>query len=121
MIGVAALVFIIGGIVFHRSIEALYFAIGVILTSSLNVGKVFLLERTVQKTLEMDDPDSGKNYVKLQYLLRYGLTGLVLLAAGLIHVHVDPPFISIWGAVFGIFTLQISVISVRHMKIEEKA
>jgi len=120
MIGVAALVIIIGGAIYFRSVTSLYFAFGVILTSALNVLKVYLLERTIQKTLEMNDPSSGKNYVKLQYLLRYVLTGVVLLGVGLITVYVDPPFINVWGAVFGIFTLQISVIIVRHMKIEEQ-
>ena len=44
-----ALALIVIGSVAYRSIDALYFAIGVILTSSLNVAKVFLLERTVQR------------------------------------------------------------------------
>jgi len=112
--------FIVIGIIYYRSVYALYFAIGVILTSSLNVGKVFLLQRTVQKTLEKDDINSGKNYVRLQFLLRYALTTAVLLASGLISVYVDPPFISIWGAIAGLFTLQISVLIVRHRKLEDE-
>ena len=119
-IGVAALALIVVGAAIYRSIDALYFAIGVIASSSLNVGKVFLLERTVQKTLEMDDPASGKNYVRLQFLVRYVFTGLVLVAAGLISNYVEPPFINIWGALAGIFTLQISVIIVRHSKLDEQ-
>ena len=118
MICAAAIGLIIIGTAIYRSIDALYFAIGVILTSSLNVGKVWLLERTVQKTLEMDDPASGKNYVRINFLLRYILTGIVLAAAGLVSVYVDPPFINIWGAIAGIFTLQISVIIVRHRKLD---
>jgi len=120
MIGVAALALIIIGAAIYRSIDALYFAIGVILSSSLNVGKVFLLERTVQKTLEMDNPTTGKNYVRFQFFLRYVCTGLILAGAGLISTYVDPPFINIWGAIAGIFTLQISVIIVRHSKLEDE-
>jgi len=119
VIGVSVLVLIAAGTIFYRSLEALYFAFGVILTSSLNVLKVFMLERTVRKVVDMDQPDTGKNYVRLQYLLRYLLTGLVLLAAGLISMYVHPPFINIWGAVAGVFTLQIAVISVRSMKPDE--
>jgi hypothetical protein len=119
MIGISALVIVAGGIAFYRSLEALYFALGVILTSSLNVFKVILLERTVKKVADMEEPDVGKNYVRFQYLLRYFLTGMVLLAAGLVSVYVKPPFINIWGAVAGIFTLQIAVIIVRSMKLEE--
>ena len=119
VIGISALVIIVGGAAIYRSIEAIYFALGVILTSALNVFKVFLLDRTVKKTIDIEDPDAGKNYVRLQYLLRYFLTGAVLLGAGLVTNYVKPPFINIWGAVAGIFTLQISVIIVRSMKQEE--
>ena len=119
MICTTAMVIIAGGAAFYRSLEAVYFAFGVLLTSALNVLKVILLERTVKNIANMDEPETGKNYVRLQYLLRYFLTGLVLLIAGLVSVYVDPPFINIWGAVAGVFTLQIAVISVRTMKLEE--
>jgi len=120
MIGIVALVFIIGGIVFHRSILALYFALGVIITSSLNVAKMYLVERTVNNTLEIENQESGKIYVKLQFLLRYVITIAVLLGVGLINVFVYPPFISIWGAIAGLFTLQIAVIIVRHRKLDDE-
>lgn len=112
-IGVVALVFIAGGAIFYRSLEALYFACGVILLSALNVLKVFLLERVAQKTLDMEDANNAKVYIRFQYILRYFLTAAFLLAAALI------PFISVWGAIFGVFTLQISVMIVRSMKIEQ--
>jgi hypothetical protein len=100
--------------------EALFFSVGVVMTSALNVWKLYLLERTANKTLNMDDPDTGKNYVRAQYLLRYILTGAVLLAAGLISYYT--PYRSIaYGAIAGIFTLQISVIIVRHMRIDEES
>ena len=101
------------------NIQALYFAIGVILSSALNVGKVAMLERAVQKTLDMENPTAGGNFIRVQYLLRYFLTGLVLVAAGLVTKYVDPPFINIIGAIAGIFTMQIAVVTVRSMKLEE--
>ena len=119
MICAAALVIIVGGAIFYRSIEALYFAFGVILTSALNVLKIYMLERTVNRTLDMDDKETGSNFVRLQYLVRYFLTGAVLLGVGLIWLYVEPPFINIWGAVLGVFTLQIAVIIVRHRKLED--
>ena len=103
------------------SMQALYFPLGVILSSALNVLKVVLLERAINKTLDMDEPKAGSNYIRIQYLMRYFLSGAVLLAAGLITKYVDPPFINIVGALVGIFTMQISVIVVRSMKIEEQA
>ena len=117
---VAAVAFFIVGGVIYRSIEALYFAIGVVLTSSLNIGRLCLLERTVQKTLDIEDVNSGKNYVRLQFLLRYVLTGVVLMAAGLISVYVEPPFINIWGAIAGIFTLHISIFLVKFRKLDDE-
>jgi hypothetical protein len=113
VICIAALVIMAGGAVFYRSLEALPFALGVFLTSALNVGKIFLLERTAKKAMDMDDPNTGKNFVRLQFLLRYFLTAAILLVAGL------TPFVSVWGALIGIFTLQIAVISIRHTKYDE--
>jgi len=112
-IGIAALVMMAGGAAFYRSFEAFPFALGVFLTSTLNAAKILMLERTVKKAINMEDPKSGKNYVRIQFLLRYILTAAILVAAGL------TPFISVWGALFGIFTLQISVIVVRIMKVDE--
>ena len=117
--GITALVLIAIGTAIYRSIEAVYFASGVILTTALNILKLALIERTVKKAIDIESPDAGKNYVRFQSLLRYFLTGIVLLAAGLISVYVDPPFINIWGAIIGIFTLQISLIVVRTMKVED--
>ena len=85
------------------------------MTSSLNAGKFLLLERTVKKTLDMSEPDSGKNYVRLSYLIRYFLTGAVLIAAGLIG-YFTPHISIVLGAIFGLFTMQIAVVIVRHMK-----
>jgi len=119
MIGIAALVMITGGAIFFRSIEALYFAFGVILTSGLNVLKVYMLERTVARTLEMDQESKGENYVKLQNLLRFGITAVVLLGVGLVQIYAYPPFINIFGAIFGLFTLQISVLTCRKTNLEE--
>ena len=119
-VGVSAFVFILAGVAIYRSIDALYFAFGVILTSSLNVLKVYMLERTARKTLDIEDQKEGKNFVRFQYLIRYFLTAAVLLGVGLVTLYADPPFINIFGAVAGIFTLQVSVIIVRSMKIEDE-
>jgi len=120
MIALSALVMIAGGAVFFRSFTALPFAFGVLVSSALNVLKVFLLERMVKKVVDMDDPDAGKNFVRMNYLLRYFGSAIVLLGVGLIHVYSPVPVINVWGAVFGIFTMQISVILVRMMKLDDE-
>jgi len=146
MILVAALIIIIIGAIYYRSLIAIPFAFGVMITTGLNILKFRMLERTVQKVVNMDDQETGKNTVRFQYLLRYVLTGVVLVAIGFIHTYTSEPpfyrehpwfsvwgtlfpnapesfktapFISIWGALAGLFTLQISVLFIRFMKLEK--
>jgi len=147
MVLISALIFIIVGAIVYRSLAIIPFALGVMVTSGLNILKLRMLERTVQKVINTEDREMGKNIVRLQYLLRYFLTGIVLVAVGLIHNFTSPPpfysdrdgyiavwatlfpnapaalleapFISIWGALAGIFTLQLSVIIVRSLKLEK--
>jgi len=147
MVMIAALVIIVIGAVYYRSLAVLPFAFGVLITSGLNVIKLQMLEKTVQKVVHMEDQEAGKNLVRLQYLLRYFLTGVVLVAVGLIGNYTTPPpfyssresyiavwatlfpnapesllnapLVSIWGALAGIFTLQLSVMLVRMFKLEK--
>ena len=147
MIVVSALAIIVIGAVFYRSLAAIPFALGVMVTSGLNIIKLRMLERTVRKVINMDDQEAGKNVVRLQYLFRYFITGVVLVAVGFIYNYTTPPpfyssrenyfgvwaalfpnapeallnspLISIWGAIIGIFTMQLSVILVRSMKLEK--
>ena len=146
MVIVAAVVMIFGGSVFYRSLAAIPFMFGVLITSGLNVIKLRMLEKTVFKVVHMDDQESGKNVVRFQYLLRYFMTGAVLVLIGIIHNYtsappdyssraylafwaaifpnapealLNAPAISIWGALFGLFTLQLSVFFVRSMKLEK--
>jgi len=147
MVIVTALLIIVIGMIYYRSFAALPFALGVIVTSCLNIIKIRMLEQTVHKVMSMTDQDAGKNTVRLQYLLRYLLTGVVLVLVGLIQNYTTPPpfysdrtwyiavwailfpggseaflnapFISIWGALAGLFTLQASIIIIRSMKLEK--
>jgi len=147
MVIVAALIIIAAGAVYYRSLAVLPFTLGVIITSCLNILKVRMLEKTVYKVVGMDDQEAGKNVVRFRYLLRYFLTGIVLVAVGLIHTYTTPPpfytdrdsylgvwamlfpnapetllnapLISMWGALAGIFTLQLSIIIVRSLKLEK--
>jgi len=143
----AAMIIILIGAVFYRSLAVIPFALGVLATSGLNIIKLRMIERTVGKVLDADDEQTGKNIVRLQYLFRYFLTGVLLLVIGLIQNYTTPPpvyssrewyigvwallfptaseafkaapLISIWGGIFGIFTLQISVLLLRVFKPEK--
>ena len=107
----AALIIMAGGAAYHGISNALHFALGVLLTSGLNAAKVALIERTVQRTLEMEGEQNASNYVRLQSLTRLFLTAAVLAFAAL-----NPGYINIWGAVAGLFTWQIGAYSMKFFK-----
>jgi len=94
-------------------IKAVPFALGVVLMAGLNIAKVHLIERTVRKTVEIEKAGTGKTYIRLQYLLRFGLTAIVLIVAALTD------FIDIWGAAAGVLTFQIAAFSLKFMRLEE--
>ena len=147
MVVITGFFLILIGIIIYRSYAVIPFALGVAVTSGLNIIKLRMLERTVYKVVHSDDIEAGKNTVRLQYLLRYFLTGIVLVAVALINNYTSPPplyserdsylavwaglfpsgpeslltapFISIWGALAGIFTMQLSIIAIRFMKLEK--
>jgi hypothetical protein len=89
------------------------FALGVVISSGLNVLKMILIERATRKTLDTADEKAGKNYVRFQFIIRYVLSIVVLLAAALI------PFINIWGAILGLFTLHIGAFSMKIFKLDK--
>jgi predicted outer membrane lipoprotein len=110
----AAVLMIIGGAAYHRSIEAaLPFALGVVLTTAFNVVRIVWLEVAINKAVAMDEK-SGANYIRVQYLLRFTALGLVLLVA----VYV--PFLDIFGAIFGIFTFHIAAFALGRITKEDE-
>jgi len=114
----AGAIIVVGAIV-YRSWVALPFAFSVTIVSALNVLKIWMLERTVNKISDMDDPGTGKTYVKFQYLVRYFGTVILLLAIGFIYLYSPIQIVNVWGAIAGIFTMQIAVMRVRFIKFEE--
>lgn len=91
----------LGGLVFFRSIEAFYFANGVVLGAALNVLKVIMLEGMVRK-LGASAESYRVHKVYLQIALRF------ILTAGVLLIGVFVPFVNLVGVVAGIFTLPIS-------------
>jgi len=114
IIGIAAAVFIAAGALYFRAYPAVPFAVGVLLTSGVNALKIIMLEKAVNKAVDMDDASAGKNYIKGQFFLRYLLMGVVLFFAAVAPDSV----VSIWGAAAGIFTFQISAIFVKVLKLD---
>ena len=99
----AALVFIAVGIIFSFFYPILLpvpFAIGVIISTLINIAKVIWLEQAVERAALMDNETTAGNYIKMQYMLRFGLTAAVLIITALVSNGPDV----IWGAVVGLFT-----------------
>jgi len=147
MILITALVIIIIGAIVYRSLAVFPFALGVLATSGLNILLYGMIERTVHKVLYMEDQVHGKNIVTLHSMLRILITGAVLAVIGITHNFTSPPpvynpnrlyigvwasifpgapeslltapFISLWGALFGIFTLKLSLKLIGFLKLEK--
>jgi len=98
-------------IFFFEGFGALLFAVGALLGCALSALKVYLLDRTVSKSLTLEAQDA-KNYIGVHVFIRFILTGVVLAIA----IFIDP--VALWGAALGILTLQISAFSIRNYKDE---
>jgi hypothetical protein len=98
--------------------SALYFALGVILTSSLNVVQMYMLERAVQKTVQFEEGSAGKSYLSMQYLVRFAITAAVLVAAGVLGEFVLHDASIMYGAIAGVFTLQIAALLVGLLRLD---
>jgi predicted outer membrane lipoprotein len=94
IISVAGFVFSL----FQPLIHPFNFTLGVLLTTGLNIVKAVWLERVVERAVAMENQDAAANLIRVQYLLRFLFTGLVLVFAALV------PVVDLWGAVAGIFT-----------------
>ena len=113
VICISAAVIIAVGAVYYRSALALPFALGVFLAAGLNCLKIVMIERVAIKITQMGEGVQG--YVGMQYLFRLLLTGVVLFVC-----HISP-FINLWGAVIGIFTLQVATLSLRFFDVSDEA
>jgi len=100
------------GALFYRSWAFLPFAGGALLGTALSAAKVILLERTVRKMASIEDKEKAANYVRLQSLLRFLLTGLVLVLPAFAIRWGLPPGV-FWGAAAGVLAYQLAVYSMR--------
>jgi hypothetical protein len=117
VISISALVFMVAGAAYFRSNDALLFALGVFLTSALNVLKMLMLDRTVHRVTELSDENAGKNILRLHYLVRYLLTGAVLTAIGVTAAAGLISLIVFYGAIAGILTLQVASFALKFMRL----
>lgn len=103
---IIALICVLGSVIYYRSLGFLPFLIGAVLGSAVSIVKVFLLERAVNKALELEQKKAGQ-YVSVQHWLRMLLSGVVLFLGAVV------PWINLWGVVAGILAFQIATFSVK--------
>jgi len=104
IIALSALI-IIGGGIFHRSSNAIFFAVGVLVSMGINIVRVIWLRQSVIKAVAMEDSASASNHIRIHRLLRFLFAFVILLGMHLIFGSE----VMLWGAVFSIFTLTIAM------------
>ncbi len=110
MIAFSVLVYIIGiFIVSDKMSWTLGLAFGLI----FSLLKLKLMEKTISKAISLP-PAKAKNYMNMQYMLRYGLTAIVLIVAAL------ESSISLLGVFFGLLSMKIGAYATIWMKKTQK-
>jgi hypothetical protein len=109
----------IAGAAYYRSFHMLPFMLGVVLTSALNVWRITMLRNAVENAVHMETGKDASNYMRGQYLLRFMALTAVLVAAALVATRSD--YMSLlWGAIAGVFTMQIATYSMKVLYKEKK-
>lgn len=85
------------------------YAKGIIFGTVFSILKLLLLERTINKSLDMSK-SGAQNYARAHYMLRYLLTGVVLAVGAL------EPSISLLGVIIGIFCMRPAVYAATYIE-----
>lgn len=116
-----ALIFILGSVIYYRSLDCLPFVFGIILGTAISIIKIFLLTHTVDRALN-EDKSNAKKIVSLHQFVRFVIVGIVLVIASVV------PQINLWGVVIGVLAFQPAIyiarskgtkVSSNHNKSEE--
>lgn len=110
---ITTLIFLLGSVLYYRSLGFLPFLLGLAVGTAVSIAKVVLLEKAVTKVISMEQHKANA-YVSVQYLLRMMLTAAALLVGAVV------PWISLWGALAGVIAFQIAIYIV-HFKTKGKA
>ncbi|NMA83906.1 MAG: hypothetical protein GX962_08590 [Epulopiscium sp.] len=79
------------------------FWLGMITGTICSVVKIYMMEASINKALQMDKKQANL-YTNVQYILRYTLTAGVLIV-----LAITQPPIAILGGTIGLFTMKIAV------------
>jgi hypothetical protein len=78
--------------------SVLAFTLGIVFSGVFVILKLMLLEKAVNKAVDLS-PEDSKNYMRMHYMSRYFLTGVVVVVA------VFAEGISLFGVILGLFAL----------------
>jgi len=96
-----SILMMVGGAAVLRSSYAVGFALGVGMTMVLNLVKIVWLKYCVTRAVSMET-GAGGAFISIHYILRFVLTGLVIVAAHFL------PVVDMFGAAVGLLSLPFS-------------
>ncbi|MBR6399627.1 MAG: ATP synthase subunit I [Firmicutes bacterium] len=97
---VLELVALVAGMFFIK--QPLYYALGIAAGTAVSAARFLLLERTLNKSVDMA-PADAQNYVRLHYGLR--MAAIVVIAV----IAAKVKYIDLWGFVIGLLPVQPAV------------
>ena len=75
---------------------------GILIGTALSMFRFLSLEKSVSRSLDME-PEKGKNYAHIKYLMRMGVTIIVFFVVAINH-----PTINLFGVAYGAVSMQVS-------------
>lgn len=99
----------IGAFITHN---ILLYGIGVVIGTLTSILKVILLERSLNRAVDMQ-PQDAENYTRLQYSSRFFFTVAVLVISAIV------PFIDLYGVIVGLVLIQPAVYLTNFIRKEE--
>ena len=84
-----------------------YYAWGLGFGLVFSILKLLLLEKTIDKSVDMP-VNNAENYVRLHYMMRYFLTGAVLIVSALINIY------TMIGVIIAVFSLRPAIFIVNR-------
>ena len=102
---VISAIIMIGGAVLLQSSYILGFSLGVALAALLNIAKILSLAFTVRRATNME-PQLASSFTSAMYLLRFLLTGVVLVLAHFL------PVVDLFGAALGLLSMPFATYSI---------
>jgi len=97
-----------GGVAVFRSSLAVGFALGIGMSMALNLVKIVWLKRCVTRAVNMETARAGA-YISINYILRFVLTGVVLVAAHFL------PVVDMFGAALGLLSMPFANYAVHFL------